>query len=281
VPTYLLSKLAREDVTVSLSGDGADELFSGYRRYFIAKKMIKSLTWMPFNARRMAVHVLKPISRLPFSFSRPVQRISDILSVEGTELMYREMISHINHPEDLVLGAREPPTIFSDDTQWIDSDIAIRKMMYIDTQTYLPDDILVKVDRASMAVSLESRMPFLDHHLIEAVWRMPIDLNVKNAQGKSLLRKILARYLDPSYFDRPKMGFGVPIEAWLRGPLRDWAEDLLCEKRIRAEGYLDAGFVRRTWKDHLSGRCNRHYLLWTILMFQAWLEENKTVLIPV
>ncbi len=273
IPTYLVSELARRHVTVSLSGDGGDELFGGYSRYFIAEDICRKIRMFSKKGRSLAVKGLNTISRLPLLSNVKLERMSDILAVEGEERMYCEMISHHNHPSELVLESREPETIFSDEKQWIKAPHFIQKMMYVDTLSYLPDDILVKIDRASMALGLESRIPFLDHHLVDYAWQIPLSFNVDGNKGKKLLRKILGQYIPEALVERPKMGFGVPLDEWLRGPLREWCESLLDEKRLKNEGLFDPAVIRKRWKEHLSGKSNHHYFLWTVLMFQAWVDE--------
>lgn len=275
IPTYLVSKLARKEVTVSLSGDGGDELFCGYPRYFIAERICRYAGRIPKMGRRIAGKVLKHIAGLPLPLSRKLARLSEILAAEGEENMYREMISHLNHPSEVVLTGVEPSTVFSDPEQWITASSVFHRLMYIDTFTYLPDDILTKVDRASMAVGLEARVPFLDHRLAEYVWRLPLSMNIQRNKGKMLLRRILKKYVPEPLFNRQKMGFGVPIDLWLRGPLRDWAEDLLNEGRLKQEGFFEPKFIRKQWAAHLSGKENYHYFLWTVLIFQSWHEVWK------
>lgn len=278
IPTYLVSKLARKEVTVSLSGDGGDELFCGYPRYFIAERICRYASFIPKVPRRIAAKSLKYIAHiaaLPLPLSHKLARLSEILAVEGEEIMYREMISHLNHPSEVVLSGVEPSTIFSDPGQWITAASLFQRLMYIDTSTYLPDDILTKVDRASMAVGLEARVPFLDHRLAEYVWRLPLSMNIQGKTGKMLLRRILKKYVPEPLFNRPKMGFGVPIDLWLRGPLRDWAESLLNKGRLKQEGFFEPAFIRKKWAAHLSGKEECHYFLWTVLMFQSWYEVWK------
>jgi asparagine synthase (glutamine-hydrolysing) len=178
-------------------------------------------------------------------------------------------------PASVVLGAKEPLTQLTDKTKWAKIDDIMHVMMYLDTIMYLPDDILVKVDRASMGVSLESRVPLLDHRVIEFAWKLPIEMKVKGALGKVPLRNLLYRYVPKQLVDRPKKGFGVPIHEWLRGPMRSWAEDLLDESRLKSEGYFDEKPIRQKWNEHLSGRRNWQAQLWAVLMFQAWLEQQK------
>jgi asparagine synthase (glutamine-hydrolysing) len=193
------------------------------------------------------------------------------------------MMSHWPEPEAVVAGAQEPLVIFTDRAQWPRLDNYLLRVMYLDLVTYLPDDILVKVDRASMGVSLESRAPFLDHRIVEFALRLPLAQRVRKGQGKWLLRRVLDRYVPPTLMDRPKMGFGVPIDRWLRGPLREWADDLLSDHRLREEGFLDPVAVGHTWREHLSGRRNHQFLLWDVLMFQAWfaLQRDHPVQAPV
>jgi asparagine synthase (glutamine-hydrolysing) len=171
------------------------------------------------------------------------------------------------------MGADEPPTVFTERDQWADVPDFIQRMMFLDMASYLPDDILVKVDRAGVGVGLEARVPLLDHRVVEFTWRLPLSLKIKNGQGKWLLREVLAQYVPRSLIERPKMGFGVPIGAWLRGPLREWAESLLDESRLCQEGYFDPAPIRQKWKEHLAGTRDWKFHLWDVLMFQAWREK--------
>jgi asparagine synthase (glutamine-hydrolysing) len=204
-----------------------------------------------------------------------VHKLAEVLSVDNPDTLYSRLVSHWHDPTLVVLGATEPAPVLPNARTAVEvPDFALR-MMYLDTVTYLPDDILVKVDRASMAVSLETRVPFLDHRIVEFAWRLPLHWKVRNGQGKWLLRQLLCKYVPRELIERPKMGFGVPIHAWLRGPLREWAEVLLEERRLRQEGFLDPEPIRRKWAEHLSGVRNWHYHLWNVLMFQAWLEAQR------
>ncbi|HIE64818.1 MAG: asparagine synthase (glutamine-hydrolyzing) [Nitrospira sp.] len=275
IPTILVSKLARRHVTVSLSGDGGDELFSGYPRYFIGQRVCGKIGCIPRQWRGGIGRVLRRIGALPLLSSDRLQRLGEIMSVEEEEKMYREMVSHVTRPTDFVLGSSEPPTVFSDSRAWIDSPDLIHRMMYLDTRTYLPDDILAKVDRASMGVGLEARVPMLDHRLVAFAWTLPMSLKIHRGEGKQPLRKILGKYIPRKLFEHPKMGFGVPIDVWLRGPMREWAESLLDEKRLREEGILNPESIRTKWLEHRSEKRNHHYFLWNVLMFQAWLEKRN------
>ncbi|HXD36925.1 MAG TPA: asparagine synthase C-terminal domain-containing protein, partial [Rhodanobacter sp.] len=175
----------------------------------------------------------------------------------------------------VVLGAQEPPTLLTTPEAWPPTDNLAQWMMAMDAQTYLPDDILVKVDRAAMANSLETRVPMLDHRVVELAWRLPLQQKIRHGQGKWLLRQVLYRHVPRELIERPKMGFGIPLDSWLRGPLRDWAEALLDENRLRHEGYFQPDAIRQKWTEHLSGRRNWQHRLWTVLMFQAWLEQER------
>lgn len=173
-----------------------------------------------------------------------------------------------------MLGAKEVPTALTETQTWPAVDDPRQWMMALDALTYLPDDILVKVDRAAMGVSLETRVPLLDHRVVELAWRMPLSYKIRGGQGKWLLRQVLYRHVPRELVERPKQGFGVPIDHWLRGPLREWAEDLLDARRLREEGFLDPAPVRALWAEHLSGRRNGQYLLWDVLMWQAWWRDS-------
>ena len=291
VPTFLLSKLARGRVTVSLSGDGGDELFGGYMRYFKARDIERCLSWMPRQMRGHAArslsrhagfyellltganHCLPPRARLKRPKSK-VGVLASMLEAGPQHERYRVLMSHVRNPAAIVLHASEPATGLSQPALEPGVVGDIERMMYSDLVTYLPGDILTKVDRASMAVSLEARVPLLDHRVVEFAWRVPIEQKVRRGQGKWLLRQVLYRHVPRQLIDRPKQGFGVPIGAWLRGPLRDWAEALLDERRLREEGYFDPAYVKRMLADHVSGKVNEGGRLWDVLMFQAWLAET-------
>ena len=188
-----------------------------------------------------------------------------------------ELVSHWKHPANVVLGACEPPTALTDKTRWANLPDFTQRMMFLDLITYLPDDILTKVDRASMGASLEAREPLLDHRLVEFAWRLPMSMKIREGQGKWILRQVLDRYVPKSLIDRPKMGFAMPKDVWLRGQLRDWAENLLDERRLKREGFFDPAPIRKKWQEHLSGRYKWQYYLWDILMFQAWLEAQNGI----
>jgi asparagine synthase (glutamine-hydrolysing) len=197
------------------------------------------------------------------------------LCASNPDALYQRLVSHWTNPEAIVIGGREPRTILSNNSHINDRDLFTEHMMLLDTVSYLPDDILVKVDRAGMSASLETRAPLLDHRVFEFAARVPLKHKLKGSQGKLILRRVLGRYLPETMFDRPKTGFGVPIDAWLRGPLRDWAEDLLSEKRLSSQGFFRPAPIRQLWQAHLEQRQSTHYLLWDILMFQAWLDQGR------
>jgi asparagine synthase (glutamine-hydrolysing) len=292
LPTFLLSRLTREHVTVALSGDGGDELFGGYNRYLWASGMWERLRRLPRPLRTgigsalevvpprwwdAAYHGVEPALPQKLRLRTPglkVQKLAGVLGSEDVADLHLRLASHFQHPDRLVLGGAEPPSLLtgSSGPRLADS---VEQMMYLDTVTYLPDDILVKVDRASMGVSLEARVPFLDHRVVARAWQLPADMKIRSGTGKWLLRRLLHRYVPEALVERPKMGFGAPIGSWLRGPLRPWAEDLLSESRLRREGFFDPAPVRRLWVEHQSGRRERQYELWDILMFQVWLEANQ------
>jgi asparagine synthase (glutamine-hydrolysing) len=292
IPTYLVSRLARREVTVALSGDGGDELFSGYNRYFWGRSLWQKTSWLNPGLQRLGGSLLSMISPeawdrffekinpfLPARFRQrtpgdKLHKLSDMIGWRTPEEMYQKLTSHWQIPSEVVKGADEPLTIVTDSECWANLEDLTLRMMFLDLVTYLPDDILTKVDRASMAVSLEVRVPLLDHRVVEFAWRVPLHLKIRNGQSKWLLRQVLYRYVPKNLIERPKMGFALPIDSWLRGPLRDWAESLLDEKRIKEECYLNHQPIREKWEEHLSGRRNWQYHIWSVLMFQAWLEKN-------
>lgn len=198
---------------------------------------------------------------------------ADVLTSNSIDSLYAGIVSHWR-PEELVLGASEPLTYVDQVFPVLRGFDNVQKMMLIDSISYLPDDILVKLDRAAMAVSLEGRVPFLDHRVVEFAWRMPQSLKLKDGVGKWILRQVLYKYVPKELVERPKMGFGIPIDSWLRGPLREWAEELLNERRLCQEGFFDPKLIRIKWTEHLSGVRNWQYQLWNVLMFQAWLENE-------
>ena len=288
IPTYLVSQMARAHVTVSLSGDAGDELFGGYTRYAMAARILQ----YPKSLRKLLAGGLTSLSPLAwnrlFSALAPVlpksmrfvlpgdkaHKLASILEAESQEVIYRRLVSTWLAPEDVVLGSKEPSTLLDDRASWANGVVFEHCMMFLDAMTYLPDDILVKVDRAAMGVSLETRVPFLDHRVVEFAWQLPLAMKIRDGQGKWLLREVLYKYVPKELIERPKMGFGVPIDSWLRGPLRDWAEALLDETRLHKEGFFHPRPIREKWAEHLSGRRNWQYLIWNVLMFQAWQEAN-------
>lgn len=293
IPTFLLSRMTRGHVTVSLSGDGGDELFGGYSRYLLGEKIWKGIGWMPVRLRRALASAIRAVSvekwtnadtlLEPFLPKRhrgralgdKVHKLAEILLVREPEEFYLGLVSHWKSPTSIVKGAEDLHTALTDRTKWVDLPDFVSRMMFLDTLTYLPDDILVKVDRATMGVSLESRVPLLDHRIVEFVWRIPLFMKIRGNEGKWLLRQVLYKHVPKHLVERPKTGFGVPIDDWLRGPLRDWAESLLDEKRMKSEGFFEPGPIREKWLEHVANKRNWHYYLWDILIFQAWLASQK------
>jgi asparagine synthase (glutamine-hydrolysing) len=281
IPTCLVSHLTRQHVTVALSGDGGDEGFAGYNRYE-AQRLWQRLSVLPAPMRRLFASAVLSVapgrwdslfstfgSSLPLAGSK-MHKFARIATADSIQELYGRLVSQWQEPGQLVPDGIEPrgplddrrlPNLLPDPLQ---------RLQYLDLSTYLPDDILTKVDRASMAYSLEARVPLLDHRVVEFALRQPSHRKQRQGRGKWLLRQVLYRHVPPELVDRPKAGFAVPIDAWLRGPLRDWAEDLLSEKSLAVQGLVAPGPVRQAWADHLSGRRNLHYPLWCVLMAQSW-----------
>jgi asparagine synthase (glutamine-hydrolysing) len=289
IPTFLVSQLARQHVTVSLSGDAGDELFAGYGRYVRNSRQWDRIARLPSGLRALAAGGLRSLSPqawntvlgpvrglLPGALrTAPGEKLHQAarkLSARRIDDLYLHALSRWD-PAQLVIGGHEPPTCLRGNPLPLEGLDGIQRLMALDAITYLPDDILVKVDRAAMGVSLEGRVPMLDHRVVEFAWRIPQSLKLRDGTAKWILRQVLYRHVPRELIKRPKMGFAVPVDAWLRGPLRDWAEHLLDETRLREQGYLRPEPIRQTWADHLAGRRNAQYPLWGVLMFQAWLEQ--------
>lgn len=288
IPTYLVSKMARQHVTVSLSGDAGDEIFCGYNRYILTDRMWGKLRRIPTFIRTAAAKCLTSVTvnnwnkvnqLLPSAYKMPnlgdkLHKAAGVLAAKSADELYQGLVSHWDRPEAVVLGGKEPATLLTKRilNKSIPQDIP--RMMAMDTLTYLPDDILVKVDRAAMFVSLEGRVPFLDHRVAEYAWSMPMEHKLKNGISKYCLRQILYKYVPQHLIERPKSGFAVPIAEWLRGPLKPWAEQLLDPARLRQEGFFVAEQVQTLWEEHQSGAKNWQHHLWDILMFQHWYEKH-------
>lgn len=293
IPTFLVAQLARQKVTVSLSGDGGDELFGGYNRYFIGRALWGRVGWLPRPVRSAAAAGIAAISPAQwnrslarimaltpghFRYANPgekLHKLALILAARDPDEIYRGLTSQWENPASVVLAGREPLTMLTDRTGWAALSDFTQRMMYLDLISYLPDDILVKVDRAAMGVSLETRVPMLDHQVVEFAWQIPLSLKIRDGQGKWLLRQVLYKHVPRELIERPKTGFDVPIGEWLRGPLRGWAESLLSEARLREEGFFDASVIRNRWAQHLSGRRDWQQALWNVLMFQAWFQAES------
>ncbi len=281
LPTLLLTKLAREQVSVSLSGDAGDELFGGYSNYRSANRNWKVVGRLPAAMRsqlaRWIAGIPQPIWKAILG-SRDKAFLAGLVGSPTRELFYDYRISHWKSPELITIGGREPETVPNDPRRWARLDSFEHHMMFVDLSSYLPDCILVKIDRAAMAVSLETRIPLLDHNVVEFAWRLPVSMKLRrHGQSKYLLRQVLYRYIPRSLVDRPKKGFGIPLDSWLRGPLREWAEELLGEGRLAREGFFRPAPIRKTWQEHLSGKHNWGSCLWDVLMFQQWLEHTNTL----
>ncbi|MEM7067646.1 MAG: asparagine synthase (glutamine-hydrolyzing) [Pseudomonadota bacterium] len=289
IPTYLISKLTREHVTVALSGDAGDELFGGYNRYLAGLRSWNRLKWIPRPLRSVlcgGLTVLSPqqidqLNQLMPKRNRlrtigdKMHKLAKVLDSADDYEFYRGLVSHWDVPDKVVLAASEPSSLLTRRDVVPEVDSFQEWMMVMDFLTYLPDDILAKVDRASMASSLEARVPFLDPEVISFAWTLPINMKIRNGSGKQILRDILYRHLPRELIDRPKMGFAIPLDKWLRGPLRDWAEYLLDKRKLDEQAYFDPVPTRKMWSQHLNGSHNLQHQLWDVLMFQAWLEVES------
>lgn len=285
IPTYLVAKMARAQVTVALSGDGGDELFGGYNRYAWATRIWRRTGGLPQGVRGAMAALLQsappqawdrlfnvlPARTRPPAAGDKLHKMAQALQQNSPQMLYRQLASLWPEPGQLV-SANEPSSNWMAAWDVIAPDFT-QQMMLADTVSYLPDDIMVKVDRAAMGVSLETRAPYLDHRLFELAWRLPLSMKIRDGQSKWILRRLLDRYVPSAMLDRPKQGFGVPIDTWLRGPLRAWAEALLDEERLRREGWFNPALICQAWREHLSGKRNWQHRLWVILMFQAWQER--------
>lgn len=276
IPTFLVSQLARQHVTVSLSGDGGDELFGGYTRYQRTDDIWSAMRHIPYFARKALSKGIGTFSR----YSRTsligwkASRLALYLSAESAGACYQAQIAQRHDVHDLVMNRGGLPCGNAALESALPHGNLYSAMMYADAIAYLPDDILAKVDRASMGVSLEARVPMLDHRVLEFAWRLPLHMKVRDREGKWLLKQVLQKHIPKSIIDRPKMGFGVPVGQWLRGPLREWAESLLSEERLKQDGFLNPRLVREQWLRHLAGGSSEADSLWTVLMFQAWLPTS-------
>lgn len=291
IPTYLVSRLARGSVTVSLSGDGGDEVFGGYNRYFLTSSLWKAVKWWPKSFRKTAarmVHSIPPgkIDKA-YGWVKPAlpnrkrlsavgdkaHKLARFMDSRDPETIYTRALSHWT-PSEVVHGANEPPTVMQclEDSAWLPC--IEERMMLTDLLNYLPDDILTKVDRASMAVSLEARVPILDHRVVEFAWKLPLHFKIRDGVSKWALRQVLYKYVPAELIERPKMGFTLPIDSWLRGPLREWAEDLLSPEALKRHGFFNVAVIRQKWTEHVSGTRNWQPLLWDVLIFQDWFAHT-------
>lgn len=289
IPTTLVAQLARGHVTVALSGDGGDELFGGYNRHLWAPRMWRRMRRVPLPLRSMTAALLKSVPPAAWDGAAralspvlprglvhnnagdKIQKLAGALTAADQRAVYANLVSHWDG--DVVKGGERPDPLLQG--EWPQLPSFTEQVMYLDTVQYLPDDILVKVDRATMSVSLEGRVPLLDPRVVEFAWRLPLEMKVRDGRGKHLLRQVLYRYVPPALIERPKSGFAMPIDSWLRGPLREWAEHLLDPRALADAGVLRVEPIRERWRQHLNGSRNWQYELWDVLMFQAWREAAE------
>jgi len=284
IPTFLVSQLARKYVKVSLSGDAGDEIFGGYNRYnqaarfkkypfFLKSFIANSILSCNANQLKTFYQIIKPILPTTFKSSNPAEhlvKIASILNLKSDWEIYQKLVK-TGLSSNILISSNEynPKSRQYFDFLPKDSDFSSR-MMFTDILTYLPDDILCKVDRAAMGVSLETRVPFLDPSIVDFAWRLPMNMKIRNGRGKWILRELLKKYVPSNLIERPKMGFALPIDSWLRHSLKEWAESLLTEKELNESGYFNTKYVRKIWQSHLTGQKNHQHQLWNILMFRAW-----------
>ncbi len=281
IPTFLVAKMTSNHVKVSLSGDGGDELFGGYNRYIKTQQWWNKIRVVPRSIRNLCSNALVAIpsktwdgmsSTIPFLSANNILKLAGVLNVDHNSSLYNHFTTHWENPTEAVINGKDLKK--NQDSSSFKIKSIVEQMMLLDSLSYLPDDILVKLDRAAMAVSLETRTPMLDYRVIEFAWKLPLSMKIRNGNGKFILRNLLYNYVPKNLIDRPKMGFGVPIDLWLRESLRDWAENLLDENRLIQEGYFDPKPILKKWDEHLSGKRNWQYHLWDVLMFQSWLEDQ-------
>jgi asparagine synthase (glutamine-hydrolysing) len=281
IPTHLVSRFARGQVTVALSGDGGDELFAGYNRYFGTARLWRAFARLPRPVRRgvgMALGGVPPagwnvLGRRSGHFGTKVQKsFRTIARSDGLQNVFGSFLDEWAGTQSPAINGSDP-IVFGADDDRLAGVPDVTRMMYWDAMSYLPDDILCKVDRAAMAVSLETRVPFLDHRVAAVAARIPESMKVRRGSGKRILKELLYREAPRELFDRPKAGFAIPVGEWIKGPMRGWAEELLDPARMRQDGWFDAGIVQQRWREHLTGRSDSTPALWSILMFEAWRRE--------